>query len=411
MKKKTMKKGTIWLAVPLLIAALSGCASVPDTEDGSKAVRSESSNQNAKELLQDIGKETDLSAYDFLEPEQDGYRCRLTLAEGENEIKIDAPIDQDGLEEVPVLTVKVLDQKLDEEKLKDTLLKGLSVYDATDEVMAEFWADKDDPDYQIATSDKMKYDGANHVILVNQDDGSQCFERSVASISYSGEEYGQVKAMDRAWAEADAAMQEAGEEPPQRRWFSRDIREDFTEEMAWEALCSAMEQLGITDLKKVCGEAYCDAEGQEGYYAFTFTRCMEGIPLMSGELQAQRHPLCVIGYAEVTPDGVADIQADNVLWETISSEPVQCMNAGQFIELVRQYLKDGRIRGDGSITFDHVELAYRMVTEDWETAEFKPVWRMYVPLEELLAADGNLYGSVEFCVDAVTGEIVNQISY
>ncbi|MCM1179488.1 MAG: ATP-binding cassette domain-containing protein [Clostridium sp.] len=71
---------------------------MPDTEDGSKAVRSEGSNQNAKELLQDIGKETDLSAYDFLEPEQDGYRCRLTLAEGENEIKIDAPIDQVGLD-------------------------------------------------------------------------------------------------------------------------------------------------------------------------------------------------------------------------------------------------------------------------------------------------------------------------
>lgn len=405
-----MKKKIIWLAVLSLIGIFSGCASVPDTEDGTKAVKSEGGDQNAKQFIQNIGQETDLSAYDFLEPEKDGYRCRLVLTEEENEIKIDALLEQTGLEKVPVLTVKVLDKKLDVEKIKNTLFKGLSVYDAADEVRAEIEADKENEDYEVITSDTMKSDSANDLVLRVQSEESLSFDRYAAGIQYTGEEYGQVKALDRTWGEVDATMQEAGEKLPRRVWFGKDIREDFTEAVAWDTLCSAMEQIGITDLKKICGRTFCDSEGQ-GYYAFSFTRCMEGIPLISGEAQAQRNELCVIGEAEVTSDGVADIQADNILWEILSSEDTQCINVGQFIELAGQYLKDGKIRGDGSITFNHVELTYIMVTKDWETAEFKPVWRMYVPLEELFAAEGNVHGSMEFVVDAVTGEIINQISY
>lgn len=407
---KMMQKNYIWFGALSLICLISGCASVPNTEDGTKAVESEDRNQNAKQFIQDIGQESDLSAYDFLEPEKDGYRCQLVLKEGENEIKIDAPIEQTGLEKVSVLTAKASDEKLDEEKIKNTLFKGISLYDAADEVMAEIEADNENESYQTGPSYRMKSDPANDLMLRGQKDKSLSFNRHAAGIDYAGEEYGQVKALDRTWGEADAAMQEAGEKLPQRVWFGKDIWEDFTEDAAWETLCNAMEQIGITDLKKICGRTFCDSEGQ-GYYAFSFTRCIEGIPLMSGEAQAQRNPLCVIGEAEVTADGVADIQADNILWETLSSEDTQCINVGQFIELAGQYLKDGKITGDGSITFNHVELTYMMVTKDWETAEFKPVWRMYVPLEELFAAEDSVHGSMEFVVDAVTGEIINQISY
>ncbi|MDE6435424.1 MAG: hypothetical protein K2L07_14485 [Lachnospiraceae bacterium] len=407
---KMIQKSYIWFGALSLICLISGCARVPDTEDGTKAVNSEGGDRNAKQFIQNIGQETDLSAYDFLEPEEKGYSCRITFAEGENKITVDALVEQTGLETVPILTAKVLGEKLDEEKIKSSFFRGLEVYDAADEVRAEIEADKENEDYEVVTSDMMKSDPANDLVLRGQKDESLSFDRYAAGIQYAGEEYGQVKALDTTWGEADATMQEAGEKLPQRVWFGKDIREDFTESVAWDTLCSAMEQIGITDLKKICGRTFCDSEGQ-GYYAFSFTRCIEGIPLMSGEAQAQRNPLCVIGEAEVTADGVADIQADNILWETLSSEDTQCINVGQFIELVSQYLKDGKITGDGSITFNHVELTYMMVTKDWETAEFKPVWRMYVPLEELLAAEGNVHGSMEFVVDAVTGEIINQISY
>lgn len=393
-----------------LICLLTSCAKIPRVKDETGCAKAENGNRSKQLPAADVETEKDLSAYEFLEQVKGGYFCKITMETEENILSVNAPVELTGIDPVSVLTVKVLDEKLDEEKIKDSLFKGtnVEVCDAETMVSEETATVDEDENNQVVIEEHMLSDSVNDMTLRAMEDEGGEFQRFAASIQYIGEEYRQIKTLDKKWGEEDANIRKKGEDSSQRIYLEKDIQKDFTEDMAWDSFCDAMENVGITDLKKTCGYAYCGSDG-DGYYVFEFTRCMEGIPLMSGELQAQRNPLCVTGVVEVTSDGVADIQADNILWETISSQPVQCINVGQFIELVKQYQQEGKIKGNGTITFNHVELTYMMVTEDWETAEFRPVWRMYIPYQEI-SAKNDAHGTVEFVVDAITGEVISQIS-
>ena len=115
------------------------------------------------------------------------------------------------------------------------------------------------------------------------------------------------------------------------------------------------------------------------------------------------------GLAWVSAEGVAEIGLWNCLMEQVSAgEEDTILGFDKVQELLRIYLKDGRLQCTEDIPFSTAELVYYVELKDGKL-ELSPVWGIYMDLEEYVDYCGQAE-RIDFVwtihIDAVTGEIL-----
>lgn len=187
----------------------------------------------------------------------------------------------------------------------------------------------------------------------------------------------------------------------------------FTAERAAEILLDKLGTLGVSEIafEKVY---YVEGSGYS-YYEMYFIPVREGLTVDIGSDSYCLGQVWPNGFADVSQEGVAEVSLMDFCGRAADQEPVAVISFEQVLKILEQYLDSGMIESDGRITYDRVELNYYPVptVPAWDGIEYKselelkPIWHIYMPLDEYVDGGyGDAVGPTHICVDAVTGELV-----
>lgn len=186
----------------------------------------------------------------------------------------------------------------------------------------------------------------------------------------------------------------------------------FSAERAGEILMDRLRILGVSEpaFQKIC---YTEGGGYRFYY-MEFVPVYDGIAVDIGSNAYGPGQVWPNGTAIVSEEGVAEIRLTDFCGKTAGKEPVTVLSFEQVLDILGQYLDNGMIESDGTITYDRVELNYYPVPNPapaMDEIEYKsklvltPIWHIYVPIDEYVENYGTAVGPSHICVNAVTGEL------
>lgn len=188
----------------------------------------------------------------------------------------------------------------------------------------------------------------------------------------------------------------------------------FSAERAKEILLDKLKAAGVDDIaiKKIY---YIKGDGYS-YYELQFVPVYDGITVDIGSNSYTFGQVYPIGFALVSEEGVAEVNLTDFCGKAAEKESVTAISFEQVLKILEQYLDNGMIASDGTITYDRVELNYYPVPDlapDPDAIEYKseltlvPIWHIYMPIDEYVDGGyGDAMGPLHICVNAVTGELV-----
>lgn len=188
----------------------------------------------------------------------------------------------------------------------------------------------------------------------------------------------------------------------------------FSAERAKEILLDKLEAVGVGDI--AVKEIYYTKGDGYSYYDMQFVPVYDGIAVEIGSESYALGQVQPFGLAFVSEEGVAEVNLMNFCGKAAKKESVTVVSFEQVLKILEQYLDNGMIASDGTITYDRVELNYYPIPNpapDPDAIEYKseltlmPIWHIYMPIDEYI--DGgysNAVGPIHICVNAVTGEMV-----
>lgn len=187
----------------------------------------------------------------------------------------------------------------------------------------------------------------------------------------------------------------------------------FSAERAKEILLDKLGAVGVGDIamKKIY---YTEGDGYS-YYEMQFVPVYDGIVVDIGSNSYTLGQVWPNGWAFVSEEGVAEVNLMFFCGKAAEKEPVTAISFEQVLKILEQYLDNGMIASDGTITYDRVELNYYPVPNpapDPDAIEYKseltltPIWHIYMPIDEYVDGGyGDAVGPSHICVNAVTGEL------
>lgn len=190
-----------------------------------------------------------------------------------------------------------------------------------------------------------------------------------------------------------------------------DISEQYTEEMAINDLEKTILDISGMDIMVSNSKSITDENGN-GYYEFEFVSCIDGIPLAVNDREINMdNTIDSYGVATIGKDGIAKIEATNLLWEKVKEDDEKtCLKLGEVLSLLEKYISDGQLSCNKELIFSNCELVYLARTDDWTHAELIPVWRFYIPIDQLVESTmGELAMNddipTDICINAIDGTI------
>ncbi|MDE6435422.1 MAG: hypothetical protein K2L07_14475 [Lachnospiraceae bacterium] len=382
-----MKKYIIFFAVMLLLF-LNGCAKPPDVKKENGTAKAERADSKAvNNIIENENK--DLSAYDFLEQSEEGYVCRVSLGGTGNHLNIDAVIQNADREKAAGLEAKANLPGWDVDRIKESFFEGKEgVEDITGKRAAEASTEEYGEGEYIEES-QMAF---SHDLQLRSGDNTELDIRDI-DFHYN-----------------DDALGKKGKVFTEKQEMETDFSDDFTMEAAWDMLVDKFEKAGFGEIEKECGIASYGAGGVQEY-SFSFTMLVNELPLVTAAGSVAFDELVAHGSAVVMKEGMEDIQFYNTFWEILSEQEEEILNAGQLMELLEQYVEEGKIMCSDSIVLNKCELSYFLSTKDWKTAELTPAWRVYIPWEEKSVRNmgTDTVAAYDIVINAVTGEILRVV--
>lgn len=186
----------------------------------------------------------------------------------------------------------------------------------------------------------------------------------------------------------------------------------FSAQRAGEIL---LDKLGVLGVGEIAFERIYYVEGSGySYYQMYFVPVREGLTVNIGSNSYCLGQVRPDGFAEVSQEGVAEVSLSHFCGKAVDQDPVTAISFEQVLKILEQYLDSGMIRSDGRITYNRVELNYYPVPtapagdgiEYKSELVLKPIWHIYMPLDEYVDGSYGDAGPSNICVDAVTGELV-----
>ncbi len=388
MKGKNMvNKYGILLSVCLGICLLSGCVKSPEVESGEGTAKAEGKGGKAvEEIMQSQGE--DLSQYDFLTETENGYVCKVSLGDGKAVLNIDAEIENTGEEEVSVLEAKANIAGWDKDKIKEAFFEGKEgVEDITDIALEEMnIGENEEETADDEEIEQFKRMSDSHFLQLKSQDETELFLQDIA-LYYSDDEL----------------LREGKRMAPEKE--EKDVEGDFSLEAAWNMVEKRFGDAGLGEIKRECGIAE-NYEGGEMVYSLHFTTRVKELPLVTSTGSVSIDELVAGGYAVVRKAGIEMMQMENGFWDIQTEKQVQIFHIGQLINLLEQYVSEGRIQCSDELVFKKCELSYFLSTDDWQNATLTPVWRIYIPFAEKIEENIDTAVPCDIVIDASTGEIL-----
>lgn len=373
-----IKKSYFIILMILFINNMSGCASVPETSETDGIRYAEKENQES--VADTSGKDSEDEAH--VQISEDGT-CKVSLGTGTNVMNIDTTFADVDYSKVKTIEAKPLNQTFDPAVIKDTFFGGADTHEIDD--IEAYDEEKANNSEGIIMQKKTTVDHAVH--LENQD-GTIIFSRSSdANLFYVNSD---VETKYSVMSKGDGTV------------VGNNVNDQYTIDMAWEEMEAMLSAMGIRDMQLEYYEGCAD--GGEVYYSMEFTATIGGLPIAE-QLDygtGSRQVPVVYGTADVGTSGVGTIYMDNMLWEESNSKEAEVMEPEQLLKVLEEYVNSGEIPCSSHTVFNHVELAYMLTTDDWKIFVLQPVWRIYIPLNEIDSADA----SHDIVIDAVTGGII-----
>lgn len=362
------------------MSLLVGCGEAPQsrtTDAGVKqAVRESDENDSQKEETVYVAKTGD------------GYVCDVALGDDDKiPLRIKGTIEELDYDNVPVLKAVPSDREYDKDKIKSAFFDEnvrVDELDDIEEYNEETMCDGESGGLNIKTS-------VEHTLHLEAQEQEISFTRySDSSVFYQN-----TKTME----EYETLSNEAG-----TKKVEESLSEDYTFDMAWDTLKQKLEILGIENPKVIYYYGY--SKDGVSYYEMEYTvpvgDCYLGTDTMHGDLLS----LDAYGRASIGNKGIAYIQAENLFWDIEDeSETVSVITPDELMKTLEEDVNCGDIMPSDDNVFDTVELMYMLNTEDLEHITMKPVWRVYMTVDEYVDAGGG--GVQDIIIDAVSGELIS----
>ncbi len=380
----------------LLIAAmciLSGCAKAPEAEE--KNGIHYALNESDESIMNII--ENDTENVD-LKKGVDENKCVCSIGDLDNVMNINAMIDGADLETISISTAEPFPDAVNVEKVIDILFGGEA--NVIESNLEKDNAEQQGNEGEQADIRQMKSIGQ---ISLNSVNGNIHFtQTSHAGFDYRNDnllaQYKQIETSGNYFEE-----------------FNKDISDSYTIDMAKQNLFEIFSYILNTEIQVVSCTSIYNEMGY-GFYEFNFVPIIEKLPVAINDRDMNTDNIVdVYGRVQIGKDGIAVIEATNLLWRgtNISNAPeMNCLELEKVLEILEEYIKKGEISCSEKITFTKVSLVWLPITEDWTKAELVPVWRFYIPCAELIEsgmADISLTenAATDICINAIDGKIEN----
>ncbi len=385
-------RGNILLVAAMCI--LSGCAETPEVveENGIHYAL----NENDESIMNIIENDTEKDVY--LTASEDENKCVCRIGDLDNVMDINAIIDGGNLETISTRTAEPFPDAVNVEKVIDILFGGED--NVIESKFKEDNAEQQGNDGEQAVVRQMKTTGQ---ISLDSVDGNIHFtQTSHAGFDYRNDklliQYKQIETGNSYFEE-----------------YNKDISDLYTIDMAKQNLLEIFSSILNTEIQVVsCISIY--NEMGDGFYEFNFVPIIEKLPIAINDREMNTDNIVdVYGRVQIGKDGIAVIEATNLLWRCIDSSnesEVNCLRLEKALEILAEYIKRDEISCSEKITFTRASLVWLPITEDWTEAELIPVWRFYIPCAELIESgmiDISLTENVatDICINAINGKIEN----
>lgn len=382
-----MKKVVTSKILVLLSALLvTGCASVPDSkeEDGVNYAISDSEseiNEFVKNGLEDKN--------EFILSDKNGHHCICKLGKAEQKFNINAEVTNYEVATVSSVEAEPCPTMLNKEKIKEYFFDN----DILEDTRSASFEERKKSEESTAmvgmqSTQVINYTNKDHTKLFNSntDAGFFYFDDTLSA------QYNRIDL-------------EGG------TTSNIDISDQYTMEMASEELTKTILDITGIDIIVTKSKSVSDNKGN-GYYEFEFTSTVEGIGLAVNDREINTdNTIDSYGVAVMGANGIAKIEATNLLWRSTKENDKQdCLRLGEVLSLLEKYISDGKLTCNDKVVFSKCELVYLARTDDWKSAELVPVWRFYVPIEELVESDmGEIAMNndipTDICINAIDGTI------
>ena len=379
----------------VVLCILSGCAKAPEaeTENGIQYAYNESDESIQNIIEKDTGDISDVS----LEESEDGKKCVCSIGDSGNVMHIDAVIDGVNVKTIAAKTAEPFPDVVNMEGVIDVLFGGeANVIERNPE---EETAKQQNTGGEQAVMRQMKTTGQ---ISLDSVDGNLHFIRT----AYAGFDYRNDSLLAQ-YKQIEAGSCFEG--------WDKDISDSYTIEMAQKDLREVFSYVLNTDIRIVSCTSLYNEKG-DGFYEFHFVPVIEKLPVAINDREMNTDPIVdVYGRVQIGEDGIAVIEAANLLWrcaDISNGSEMNCLGPEKALEVLEEYIKKGDITCSEKITFTRVSLVWLPITDDWTQAKFIPVWRFYIPCAELIEsgmADIALTenAATDICINAIDGKIEN----
>lgn len=382
--RKKISRVSVTMAM-LVLLTLCGCAEAPEAneENGIQYAVGES-NESIQSIVADETEKED----DDLAEVMDGNHCVCSIGDSEYVIKIDAEVTGLDVETVSAETAEPDPDAINRDKVIELFFGGEE--NVTETTPEEETDSAQENNEEIGIISQMNSSGG--MFLDSADGKIHFYQNTHAGFYYSNDElilqYKQIETGGSYFEEQNT-----------------DISDSYTVAMAEQDLLETLLQILNEEVQILsCTTAYDGMGG--GYYEFTIAPVLDGVPLAINDRSSDPDNIVdVYGRAQIGEDGIALIEANNFLWKSSASNGSEIISFGKILEILEEYIQEETIKGSENYTFTRVTLAWLPITEDWTEAELIPVWRFYIPIEELIELEYIENAPTDICINAVTGEI------
>lgn len=384
-----MKKSISGVSTLLLMTLmLTSCAAVPEskTEDGVNYAVS-----NSEKAIEEAVRNGLEDKAQFIEKNGDGYTCVCDLGEGDSTFRINARVTNYGTDTVSKIKAEPDPSALDKEQINKLLFDGAMVENTnTDTESTEADTDGEENAEMVGmqSTRQMHYSG---------NDGTKRFDTITDAGFFFIDD-----TLSNQYNKIDLNGGITGD---------ADISDEYTKEMAVNELTDVIRKIAGMDIAVLSSTSTTDGNGN-GYYQIKFVSAIDGIPLAINDRDMNSDNIIdSYGEALIGSDGIAKIEATNLLWKGVKADKKeQCLKLGEVLSLLEMYISNRQLSCSKEITFSKCGLEYMAKTDDWTTAELIPVWRFYIPAEQLTESEMGVVAvnddiPTDIYINAIDGKI------
>lgn len=382
-----MKKNIFGVNILILMTfILSSCASVPQSREENGVNYAITDNERS---IDETIKNGLKNQEQFIEKKDNGYTCVCELGEGDSTFRINADVTNYEMKTISNIEVTPNPLALNKEQINKLLFN--------DEMIENSNTTSDDTDVQAGESFTIVGMQSTQQVNYTNNDYTRTFDSNTdAGFLYFNH------ILSHQYNKIDLNGGTTGD---------FDISDQYTKEMAINDLTEVI--YSISGMNIIVSNSKCVTdENGNGYYEFEFVSCIDGIPLAVNdrELNAD-NTIDSYGVAILGQDGIAKIEATNLLWQKVKEEENKpCLKLGEILSLLETYISNGQLSCNKELIFSKCELAYLARTDDWTNAELIPVWRFYIPIDQLLESQMceiamNNDIPTDICINAIDGTI------